>query len=77
MRKYDSYKDSGVEWLGKVPAQWTNHRIDWITSLVRGNTGLKKDELLDKGEYVACHIQVTNATPGLNNNWFITNIGVS
>jgi len=24
-----------------------------------------------------CHIQVTNATPGLNNNWFITNIGVS
>jgi len=23
------------------------------------------------------HIQVTNATPGLNNNWFITNIGVS
>jgi hypothetical protein len=28
-------------------------------------------------ELFESHIQVTNATPGLNNNWFITNIGVS
>jgi len=69
MRKYDSYKDSGVEWLGKVPAQWTNHRIDWITSLVRGNTGLKKDELLDNGEYVALQYGKTYKVNEVNNTF--------
>jgi type I restriction enzyme S subunit len=69
MRKYDSYKDSGIEWLGKVPAQWKNHRIDWITSLVRGNTGLKKDELLDKGEYVALQYGKTYKVDEVNNTF--------
>lgn len=22
MRRYESYKDSGVEWLGEVPSHW-------------------------------------------------------
>ena len=22
MRKYDSYKDSGVEWIGEIPSHW-------------------------------------------------------
>lgn len=22
MKQYDSYKDSGVEWIGKVPSHW-------------------------------------------------------
>ncbi|PZD79655.1 restriction endonuclease subunit S [Mesonia sp. K7] len=46
-------KDSGIDWLGKIPEHWDNHRIDWIAKLIRGNTGLKKDELLNEGEYVA------------------------
>jgi type I restriction enzyme S subunit len=46
-------KDSGIEWLGEIPEQWTSYRIDWVTNIVRGNTGFKKDELLGNGEYVA------------------------
>lgn len=69
MIKYDSYKDSGIEWLGKIPAQWENHRIDWITSLVRGNTGLKKDELLDNGEYVALQYGKTYKVDEVNNTF--------
>lgn len=46
-------KDSGIEWLGEIPEQWTSYRIDWVTDIVRGNTGFKKDELLKNGEYVA------------------------
>ncbi|MCT4582767.1 MAG: restriction endonuclease subunit S [Flavobacteriales bacterium] len=53
MKKYESYKDSGTLWLGKVPEHWESHRIDWISKIVRGNTGFKKDELLDNGDYVA------------------------
>lgn len=46
-------KDSGIDWLGEIPEHWETYRIDWITNIVRGNTGFKKDELLDNGEYVA------------------------
>ena len=48
-----SMKDSGIEWLGDVPEHWEVYRIDWITNIVRGNTGFKKDELLENGEYIA------------------------
>ncbi len=46
-------KDSGIEWLGEIPKHWTRYRIDWIAEITRGNTGFKRDELLNKGEYVA------------------------
>ena len=46
-------KESGVAWLGEVPEHWEEYRIDWIGTIVRGNTGFKKDELLDKGDFVA------------------------
>lgn len=27
MKRYDSYKDSGVEWIGKVPSDWQVYRL--------------------------------------------------
>lgn len=53
MIKYDNYKPSKVELLIDIPSNWENYRIDFVGSFVRGNTGFKKDELLNKGEYVA------------------------
>ena len=53
MKKYDNYKDSGIEWIGKIPSHWIMQRIDWVSKIVRGNTAFKKDELLDAGEYIA------------------------
>lgn len=32
MQKYDSYKDSGVQWLGKVPTNWTRTRMKFMLS---------------------------------------------
>lgn len=52
-QKYEKYKDSGSDWVGSIPIQWDNYRINWISTIIRGNTGFKKDELLDDGEYVA------------------------
>jgi type I restriction enzyme S subunit len=69
MRKYDSYKDSGIEWLGKVPEHWKYYRIDRTASLVRGNTGLLKDELLDKGEYVALQYGKTYKVDEVDNKF--------
>jgi type I restriction enzyme S subunit len=53
MKKYNNYKDSDVEWIGKIPSHWIMQRIDWVSKIVRGNTAFKKDELLDAGEYIA------------------------
>ncbi|MCP2038172.1 restriction endonuclease subunit S [Chryseobacterium sp. HSC-36S06] len=30
MKKYDSYKDSGVKWLGEIPAHWDLQKLKWI-----------------------------------------------
>ena len=30
MRKYDSYKDSGVKWMGEIPCHWQAVRIKWL-----------------------------------------------
>jgi len=38
MRKYDSYKDSGVEWIGEIPSGWEINRLKWI-SLIE-NSGI-------------------------------------
>ena len=36
LKPYPAYKDSGVEWLGKVPAHWEVRAIRHITSPVKG-----------------------------------------
>lgn len=36
MMMYDSYKDSGIEWIGDVPVHWSILRIKDIFSLERG-----------------------------------------
>jgi type I restriction enzyme S subunit len=66
-------KDSGIEWLGEIPAHWEYHRIDWITNIIRGNTGFKKDELLDNGEYVALQYGKTYKVDIVDNsfNFFV------
>jgi type I restriction enzyme, S subunit len=36
MKKYDKYKQSGIEWLGDVPEQWEVKRVKDIFTLARG-----------------------------------------
>lgn len=69
LTKYDKYKESGIEWLGEVPADWVSYRINYISKLVRGNTGFKKDELLNKGEYVALQYGKTYKVDEVDNSF--------
>ena len=70
---YDKYKSSGIELIGDVPTHWRNYRVDWISAFVRGNTGFKKDELLNNGEYVALQYGKTYKVDEVNNsfNFFV------
>lgn len=46
MKKYDTYKDSGIEWIGEIPSHWGNVSIKWISQIFAGGTPSK-----DKEEY--------------------------
>jgi type I restriction enzyme, S subunit len=39
MKKYDSYKDSGIEWIGMIPSHWDITRLRFLGSLYSGLTG--------------------------------------
>src|SRR5690625_4215160 len=43
MRKYDSYKDSGVEWIGEIPSHWEVKRGDGFFELKKNL--IKKEDL--------------------------------
>ena len=33
MPKYDTYKDSGVEWIGDIPAHWNINKLKFISNI--------------------------------------------
>ena len=54
MKKYDSYKDSGVEWIGDIPQHWENLNLGNIFT-VSGRIGwknLRSDEYVDEPNYI-------------------------
>lgn len=53
LQKYDSYKDSGVEWLGEIPVSWEVERIKDSTYLKAriGWQGLRSEEFEANGDY--------------------------
>lgn len=38
MRRYDSCKDSGIEWIGEIPSHWETKRFKYCFSLVSDKT---------------------------------------
>lgn len=51
MKRYDSYKDSGIEWIGEIPEHWQVKKIKhrcYVKARV-GWKGLKADEFLTEG----------------------------
>ena len=38
MNNYESYKDSGVEWIGKIPTHWKISAIKYTSEVVNGST---------------------------------------
>lgn len=51
MKPYDTYKDSGIEWIGEIPSHWEVKKIKhrcYVKARV-GWKGLKSDEFLQEG----------------------------
>ena len=75
MKKYDSYKDSGVDWIGEIPSQWKITKSKYCSNFRMGQTILKED-VIEDGIY-----PVYSATEGdhyfgrINNPSFILKPG--
>jgi len=54
MNRYDSYKDSGVEWIGEIPNIWKTVQIKRLCSVKRGSSPRPIDDpkyFHDNGEF--------------------------
>jgi len=38
MKRYHTYKDSGVEWIGKMPEGWSVLRLKWVCNFLYGES---------------------------------------
>ncbi len=43
LKPYPKYKDSGIQWIGKIPEGWEVHKLKRISKIKTGNTPSKKD----------------------------------
>jgi type I restriction enzyme S subunit len=50
MKRYDAYKDSGVEWLGEVPEHWGLKRVKDLALLQSGDS-IVSEQIEDEGSY--------------------------
>jgi type I restriction enzyme S subunit len=44
MKRYDSYKDSGVEWIGEIPSHWDTNRLKWVSQIENSGVWGEDDE---------------------------------
>jgi len=61
-KKYPAYKDSGVEWLGKVPAHWATLPIKHIAS---SNDDVLTEETADDFEIEYVEISGVDEVKGI------------
>jgi type I restriction enzyme S subunit len=38
MKRYNSYKDSGIEWIGEIPIDWSITKLKFISNIYNGNS---------------------------------------
>ena len=63
MKQYDSYKDSGIEWIGKIPSHWDRKRIKYLLS--HSSAGMwGNDEKGDENDIVCFRVADFNYNKG-------------
>jgi type I restriction enzyme S subunit len=77
-KKYDEYKDSGVEWIGEIPKSWSQSKYKYYFFSSMGNTILKEDLIVDGSIPIYSATEsddifgyVNNANVILNKNDFV------
>ena len=55
MERYEAYKDSGIEWIGEIPAEWNIKRIKYLATdesslFIDGDWIESKDIVFDESQ---------------------------
>ena len=48
--KYDIYKDSGIEWIGEIPSEWSVIRTKFISDSMSKGNGITKEQIVQNGD---------------------------
>lgn len=67
--RYESYKDSGVEWLGDIPEHWETKRIKYIFDEINERSEDGSEDLLSVSQYTG----VTNKSDKVKAGGMLTN----
>jgi len=65
MKKYEKYKESGIEWLGEIPEHWKAMKLRRLTSVKRGASPRPIDDMIyfdENGEYSWVRIKDVTAS---------------
>ena len=68
MKRYDSYKDSGVEWIGEFPNGWKKSKVKYHFHLISGFPFSSEDITNEEREYPI--IRIGNVTSGKTDVYF-------
>lgn len=66
MKKYDSYKDSGIDWIGEIPSHWKEYKLGVIGRF--SSSGIDKKIIEDEP-----HVMIINYTDVYGNKEMILN----
>ncbi|NUQ23724.1 MAG: restriction endonuclease subunit S [Saprospiraceae bacterium] len=50
MKRYDRYKDSGIEWIGEIPEHWEVKRLKYVVEMNSGN-GITSEMIKEEGDF--------------------------
>lgn len=73
MKQYDSYKDSGVEWIGKVPSHWEVMPLKFTGTFGNGLTYSPKD-VVDNGILVLRSSNIQNSSLSFEDNVYVSSV---
>lgn len=44
------FKDSGIDWIGKIPQGWELKKVKYVSTSINKGTGITKDEVFEDGD---------------------------
>ena len=74
LKKYNNYKDSGIEWLGEIPEHWEVKRIKDVFNKLGSGTTPKSS---NKSYYEEGDVNWLNTTDLKNNVIFDTKLKIT
>ncbi len=61
MKRYEEYKDSGVDWIGEIPQEWKMRKLKFLGNIYAGINGKKGDDFnKEYSEGIKSFIPFTN-----------------